>query len=320
MKKKLLAGLCCLCIELICSQAEMSFDTLEYDFGKITENSGNLHKDIFFTNTGKDPLVIHRATTGDGGSMAVWPREPIPPGARGKITFVYDTKRIGPFQKTIWIQSNALNPQTTIRTKGEVIFRRTLVKACTESIPLGKIVFDSIRTFEFTVQNTGEHPLHLRFDSYNYPESDLLSLSIKDGDSKDKKGNTFEPGETVRIKGLIKNYYGNSGDFERELNLIYNSYDTLRIILSGSFKGIPPKNKITHGDLQSGLTVFHYNGGKLISRKKYSMNDHLSEERFFKDGACTQIVQYHWPDGVKQRELFFSGGKLVEEKRYPVSY
>ncbi len=83
------------------SQAEVKFDTLQFDLGQIIEGGSNLKKNIYFTNIGNEPLIITQASTGDGGSMATWDREPILPGKKGKITFIYDTKRIGFFSKSI---------------------------------------------------------------------------------------------------------------------------------------------------------------------------------------------------------------------------
>lgn len=37
---------------------------------------------------------------------AIWPREPIPAGGKNKITVVYDTRRMGPFNKTLTVVTN----------------------------------------------------------------------------------------------------------------------------------------------------------------------------------------------------------------------
>ena len=39
-------------------------------------------------------------------AVPTWPKEPITPGASGKIGVKYDTKRIGKFTKTITLTTN----------------------------------------------------------------------------------------------------------------------------------------------------------------------------------------------------------------------
>ena len=46
-----------------------------------------------------------------------WPREEIAPGETGEIKVRYDTKRIGMINKTVTIQSNAMNADDITRNK-----------------------------------------------------------------------------------------------------------------------------------------------------------------------------------------------------------
>lgn len=78
-----------------------------HDFGKIPE--GPVAEHVFeFKNTGKEPLIISNASASCGCTTPEWPKEPILPGKKGKITVRYNTQgRQGPFTKTVYIQSNA---------------------------------------------------------------------------------------------------------------------------------------------------------------------------------------------------------------------
>lgn len=78
-----------------------------HDFGKLPE--GPVAEHIFeFKNTGKQPLIITNANASCGCTTPEWPKEPILPGKKGKITVRYNTQgRVGPFTKTVYIQSNA---------------------------------------------------------------------------------------------------------------------------------------------------------------------------------------------------------------------
>ena len=102
------------------AQAKIEFKTDIIDYGEITKGSDGLR--IFeFTNTGNEPLMISNAKGSCGCTVPEWPREPIAPGETGVIKVKYDTKRVGPFGKSVTLQSNAKNaPTKTIRIKGTV--------------------------------------------------------------------------------------------------------------------------------------------------------------------------------------------------------
>ena len=52
-----------------------------------------------FKNTGKAPLVISGASSSCGCTVPSWPKDPIAPGATGKIEVKYDTNRVGAIAK-----------------------------------------------------------------------------------------------------------------------------------------------------------------------------------------------------------------------------
>lgn len=99
--------------------AEITFEKDVHDFGTIPfEGNGNY--DFKFTNTGKDPLVITNAAGSCGCTVPKWPKEPILKGQTGVINVHYDTKRPGPFTKTVTITSNAKTASKMITIKGTV--------------------------------------------------------------------------------------------------------------------------------------------------------------------------------------------------------
>ncbi|ATA90081.1 MAG: DUF1573 domain-containing protein [Capnocytophaga felis] len=100
--------------------AEITFKTEEIDYGKIKVGSDGVR--VFeFTNTGKAPLVITNVASSCGCTVPSWTKEPIAPGAKGKIEVKYDTKRVGPISKTVTVTSNAKqNPVKALRIRGEV--------------------------------------------------------------------------------------------------------------------------------------------------------------------------------------------------------
>jgi hypothetical protein len=83
-----------------------------HDFGKIPE--GPVAQHIFeFTNVGKEPLIIQNASASCGCTTPEWPKEPILPGKKGKITVRYNTQGRGnqPFDKSVYITSNVTDKE-----------------------------------------------------------------------------------------------------------------------------------------------------------------------------------------------------------------
>ena len=102
------------------SGAQIEFEKDIHDYGTIKQNANGIYE-FKFTNTGNEPLMISNAKGSCGCTVPKWPREPIAPGETGVIEVKYDTKRIGNFQKSVTLQSNAINePTKTIRIKGNV--------------------------------------------------------------------------------------------------------------------------------------------------------------------------------------------------------
>lgn len=101
------------------STAEITFEKELYDYGTIDYASDGSYA-FKFTNTGKDPLVITNATGSCGCTVPKWPKEPILKGQSAYINVTYDTKRPGPFTKTVTINSNAKSASKVITIKGVV--------------------------------------------------------------------------------------------------------------------------------------------------------------------------------------------------------
>lgn len=101
--------------------AEITFKAEEIDYGKVKAGSDGVR--VFeFTNTGKAPLVITNVSSSCGCTVPSWTKEPVAPGAKGKIEVKYDTNRVGPISKTVTVTSNAKqNPVKGLRIKGEVV-------------------------------------------------------------------------------------------------------------------------------------------------------------------------------------------------------
>ena len=83
----------------------MTFESTTVEYGEIAKGSDPLRV-VVFTNTGTEPLVINNARGSCGCTVPNWPKEPIMPGQSSQIEIRYDTKRVGPINKTVKIKTN----------------------------------------------------------------------------------------------------------------------------------------------------------------------------------------------------------------------
>lgn len=100
---------------------EIAFEQEIIDYGDVNKGADGA-KSYTFKNSGDQPLVIKLVKPACGCTVAEYPREPIAPGASGEIKVGYDTKRVGAFNKTIEVHSNAKeNGRKILRIKGRVV-------------------------------------------------------------------------------------------------------------------------------------------------------------------------------------------------------
>ena len=98
---------------------EISFVTEVIDYGTIEHNADG-NREFKFKNTGKEPLIITNCQGSCGCTVPTWPKEPIKPGASSSIKVHYATDRIGQFEKTVTVTSNAKTASKVIKIKGVV--------------------------------------------------------------------------------------------------------------------------------------------------------------------------------------------------------
>ncbi len=97
----------------------IKFDDLTHDYGQIWQGADGKYS-FKFKNTGKEPLIIQNVQSSCGCTVPKKPNQPILPGESAEITVAYDTHRIGFFQKTLTVVSNADNASVVLTIKGEV--------------------------------------------------------------------------------------------------------------------------------------------------------------------------------------------------------
>src|SRR5690606_12666251 len=122
--KKYLFTLCLAAISTIGfaqneNRAEITFERDVIDYGTIEKGSDG-NREFVFTNTGNEPLIITNAKGSCGCTVPTWPEVPIAPGEKGTIKVHYDTQRVGPFNKSVTIYSNAKTDTKVVNIKGVV--------------------------------------------------------------------------------------------------------------------------------------------------------------------------------------------------------
>ena len=65
-------------------------------------------------------MILSNVKSSCGCTIPEWTKEPIMPKASGVIKVKYNTTRVGTFQKSITVYSNAKNSPVVLTIKGEV--------------------------------------------------------------------------------------------------------------------------------------------------------------------------------------------------------
>ncbi len=101
-------------------EPDMVFETLERDFGTITEGQ-QVEMTYKFTNKGGSDLIISEVKAGCGCTIPEWPKDPIKPGQSGVIKAKFDsTGKGGKNTKKVFVYSNAKVPDITLTFTGQV--------------------------------------------------------------------------------------------------------------------------------------------------------------------------------------------------------
>jgi hypothetical protein len=97
----------------------MEFTKDAIDYGTIKQDADG-NRVFTFKNTGSTPIVISEAHGSCGCTVPTYPKEPIMPGKTAEIKVHYDTHRVGPFSKSVTVNSNAKNSPVVLKISGTV--------------------------------------------------------------------------------------------------------------------------------------------------------------------------------------------------------
>lgn len=99
--------------------AVITFAEDKFDYGEIPFK-GDGDCEFMYRNTGKTPLVLTHVKSTCGCTIPEWPSEPIKAGEQGIIRVSYDTQRVGTFNKSVYVYSNASNGVQRLYITGQV--------------------------------------------------------------------------------------------------------------------------------------------------------------------------------------------------------
>lgn len=100
--------------------AKIEFKDTSHDFGELKFGSDG-SCEFIFKNTGKSPLIIDNVKSTCGCTVPEWTKEPVNISNTGTLRVIYDTHRVGAFQKTLIVYSNASNSPVRLFIKGKVL-------------------------------------------------------------------------------------------------------------------------------------------------------------------------------------------------------
>lgn len=98
---------------------KLQFEEEKVDFGTIAQDSEPF-RTIKIKNVGDAPLLITNARGSCGCTVPQAPKKPIAPGESAEMKIRYDTKRIGPINKTVTLTTNEKAKTRVIRVVGKV--------------------------------------------------------------------------------------------------------------------------------------------------------------------------------------------------------
>jgi hypothetical protein len=156
---------------------KMQLAATEHDFGTFKEEAGRQTFDFIVTNTGTEPLVIQNVVASCGCTTPEWTKQPIPAGAKGKVTAIYDPKdRPGQFNKTLSVYTNTKPEVSVLVIKGEVIpHEKTVEELFTFAVGAVRfesnhMAFTNVKKNEKKMRvmqliNTSATPIKVEFDA-----------------------------------------------------------------------------------------------------------------------------------------------------------
>jgi len=155
--------------------ADIQFEKMDHNFGRIREEGGPAVFNFKFTNTGKVPLILQGVEASCGCTTPEWSQEPILPGKTGMIKVSFDPdQRPGAFAKSITINANVPKTTRVLTISGEVIEKNLgildhypvnfgNIRLSASDLSFVRIKDNEIKTDTIKLYNPGTSPVSVNF-------------------------------------------------------------------------------------------------------------------------------------------------------------
>lgn len=189
----------------------LQFEERVFDFGEIEEQDGIVSHEFTFRNTGTEMVYINGMSTGCGCVQYEFPKEPVRPGASGKVKVSYDPAyRPGFFSKEVVVLSNGNTNYNRIWVKGTVIPCRHPVE---ENYPYdyGSGLWMNFKVMLFGTMDEGDTKM-MNLQFANDTDKDMRLFFVVIGGNTDIK---FTSPQTLKAggEGVMPVTYHYSGRF-----------------------------------------------------------------------------------------------------------
>ena len=157
------------------SLADIQFEKMDHNFGRIREEGGPAIFNFKFTNTGKVPLILQGVEASCGCTTPEWSQEPILPGKTGMIKVSFDPDhRPGVFAKSITINANVPKTTRVLTISGEVIEKNLgildhypvnfeNIRLSSSDLSFVRVKDNEIKTDTIKLYNPGTSPVSVNF-------------------------------------------------------------------------------------------------------------------------------------------------------------
>lgn len=153
----------------------LEIDKMIHNFGEVMLDEGPVSCEFTITNNGDKPAVIYNVTTTCGCTDVDWTREPLKPGAKGKIAVTYSNDEGPyPFDKSITVYHSESKKPVILKLRGVSLEK---MKPLTELYPVsygpfalkeavskcGNLEQGSSKSEAVMVANTSSKPIKVTF-------------------------------------------------------------------------------------------------------------------------------------------------------------
>lgn len=321
MKKLLFTLIVCFLPFILFSQAKISFEKKEHNFGRISEDGGTVSYDFIFKNEGNMPLKISTVRASCGCTTPDWTKEEVAPGQKGKVTVLYNPQGVtGKFAKQVVVYTNSTPEADYIIVKGEVTNspQKELEKAyplslngirlSTRNIEYNNIDKGTIKEATLKIKNTSISNIKISFNALpGYLSTDKSSFIITP-DSEEEIVFSFNSKKTS-VWGPIEDYFFIVFNNEKKLSDEYKINVHANIVEDFSKMTIEQKRNAPILE----IPVWNYNFGKITFGTKtngFFIINNIGDKAL----VIRRILNTNKEIAIKHENLTVKGGKKSQLK------